>query len=74
MDGGLGMGFGMGFGGLFMIIFWVLVIIGGIYFLKLIINPGDRKHTETAQDILKKRYASGEISKEEFDAKKRELT
>lgn len=71
MGYGIGMG---GFGWLFMIIFWALVIVGVVYFVKLIVNPRDQKYTETAPDILKKRYASGEISKEEFDVRKRDLT
>ncbi len=67
-------GFGMGFGWIFMILFWVLVILGVVYLIKLV-TGGSRKEeqTETALDILKKKYARGEISKEEFEEKKKDL-
>lgn len=67
-------GFGMGFGGIVMILFWVLVIIGIVLLIRLVIG-GTRPEgrTETALDILKKRYAKGEISKEEFDERKRDI-
>jgi putative membrane protein len=67
-------GWGMGFGWFFMVIFWVLVIIGVVYLIKLVL-PGIKNEgkTETALDILKKRYAKGEVSKEEFEEKKKDL-
>lgn len=67
-------GWGIGFGWFFMILFWVLVILGVIYIFKLI-RGGTRKgeKEETALDILKKRYAKGEISKEEFERMKDDL-
>jgi putative membrane protein len=72
MDYGWGMGSG---GGLFMILFWILVIIGVVFLIRLVIRgtkEGGRQ--ETALDILKKRYAKGEISKDEFEAIKKDIT
>ena len=59
-----------------MIAFWVAVIIGIVYFVKWVIAAGKRHETEsedTAIDILKKRYAKGEISKEEFERIKQDI-
>ncbi len=68
-------GWGMGFGWLFMIVFWALVIIGVIYLIKFIAAASKKEEKgETALDILKKRYAKGEISKEEFEEKKKEIS
>ncbi len=70
---------GMWFGG----IFW-LIIIGLIIWL--IINgskrshyrydfpPQNQVHQETPMDILKKRYAKGEITKEEFEQMKKDIS
>ena len=59
-----------------MIAFWIAVIIGIVYFVKWIIATGKRHETkaeETALDILKKRYAKGEITKEEFERIKQDI-
>lgn len=67
-------GWGMGFGWIFMVLFWALVIMGVVYLLKLIAGgPKNDGRTETAVDILKKRYARGEISKEEYKEKKKDI-
>ena len=73
-DYGWGMGWGMGFGWVFMIFFWVLVVLGIVYFIKIVMI-GAKKETsgDTALDILKKRYAKGEITKEEFEKIKNDL-
>ncbi|MCG2720878.1 MAG: SHOCT domain-containing protein [Thermodesulfovibrionales bacterium] len=72
-------GYGMGwFMGIVNIIFWVAVIVGVIYLIKWLAassrQGGDQpKAEDSAMEILRKRYAAGEISKEEFEEKKRYL-
>ncbi|MDF0534925.1 SHOCT domain-containing protein [Shewanella sp. A32] len=66
-------GYGFGFSHIFMIIIWV-AIIGSIVWL-LFSAKSYRSNTseETPLDIAKKRYAKGEITKEELDEIKRNL-
>ena len=59
--------FGYGFTG-FGLLFWVLVFA----FIYLLLS-GDRKEEESAIDILNKRLARGEITKEEYMQLKREI-
>ncbi len=62
-------GFGMGFGWIFMILFWVIIILIVVALVKKV-GSGEK---ETAEEILKKRYARGEISKEEFERLKEDI-
>lgn len=68
------MGMGFGFGGIGMIIFWIIILAALVYFIRYLV-PRDRRQTGDtgAMEILKKRYASGEISKDEFDQLRHEL-
>lgn len=65
-------GFGFGFGGIFMILWWALIIAGVVVLVKWLARSsgGEGK----ALDILKQRYARGEIDEQEFQKRKRELT
>jgi putative membrane protein len=76
MMGGYG-SYGMGwFGGIFMIVFWALVIAGVVFFVRWLATSSKKRDGgvgETPLEILKKRYARGEINKEEFEQKKKDL-
>lgn len=75
---GYGWGWGMGFGMISMVLFWVLVILGIVILVKWIAAGSSSGGTgvpreKTALDILKERYARGEIDREEFEQKKKDL-
>lgn len=66
-----------GFGWLFMLLFWGLVILGIVAIVKWLASAGAGGNTpraRTALDILEERYARGEIDREEFEQKRRDLT
>ncbi len=59
-----------------MALWWVLLILAIIVVVKWLAGgspKGGPPREESALDILKKRYARGEIGREEFDQKKRDL-
>ncbi len=70
---GFGIGFGMGFGAIIMVLFW-----GAIIWLVIsLINVGTQKSEgmpDSALAILKKRYARGEVTKEQYLEMEKELT
>jgi putative membrane protein len=70
MMGGYGGGW---FGGIFMIVFMIAVIIGIVFLIRLLVQPPRAGSGESALDILKRRYANGEIDKKEFEQKKKDL-
>lgn len=71
-----GYGWSWGGMGLGMLLFWVLLIAGIVMLVKSFRSSGGRGNDErekTALDLLKERYARGEIGQEEFMQKKRDL-
>ena len=72
---GWGPGMGFGLGGIFMILFWGLAILGIVYIVKQATTKKSATicRQETPLDILKIRYAKGEITKEEFEKLKNDI-
>jgi putative membrane protein len=73
----------------FMALFWVLVIVGIVLVLRALMMGGRMGHmgpgghmggmgmgggSERALSILHERYAKGEITKEQYDQMKRDIT
>ena len=76
MMGGYGMGFGL-FGFLVMILFWGVIIALGVWLVSNLFpkasNTAGSQGGESALEILKRRYARGELTREEFEAMRLDL-
>ncbi|TAK80686.1 MAG: SHOCT domain-containing protein [Betaproteobacteria bacterium] len=75
-----GWGWGMGFGGIFMILFWALIVVGIVALAKWLFSAGGSSGSagtggsgKSALDILKERYAKGEINREQYEQMRRDL-
>ena len=71
-----GPGWAMGFGGAWMFLFWIVLIVAVVLLGRWLGSDSagrDNRRGKTALEILEERYARGEIGKEEFDQKKRDL-
>lgn len=90
MDGwGGGYGGTSAVGGILMMVFWVAIIVGIVLLIVWLVRqtsgaPSGYAHWDrspyapgtggSALDILKERYAKGEIDKAEYEEKKKDLT
>ena len=77
MMGWGGSGLGLAGGGLFMLLFWGVLIVAAVVGVRWLWDQGrpaaGRGREESSLEILKRRYARGEIEREEFELKKRDL-
>ena len=73
-----GMGWWMLFGGVWMLVFWGVIIALIVWGVTRLARRGDSGSGSTGKrnpmDIAKERYARGEISKEEFEQLKKDLS
>ncbi len=72
---GWGAGYGL-FSWLLMLLLWILIIVGAVTIARWLMHQRDvgwLRNEETPLEILKKRYARGEINKEQFESMKRDL-
>ena len=69
-------GWGMGFGFIFMLLFWGLVIFAIAALVRWLMtqsSPGRSSRDKSPLEIVQERYARGEIDREEYEQKKRDL-
>jgi putative membrane protein len=69
--------FAWGAGGLvmmlMMVLVWALLIVGLVFGVRWLAAHGRPAHRDEAAEILRQRYARGEIDKQEFEMLKRDL-
>ena len=65
------------FGSIAMVAFWVLVVAGIVWLVRNVSSDaghGQASHgRESPLDILKTRYAKGELTKEQFESMKKDI-
>ncbi len=77
-------GFGFGWGwlamGLMMLVFWGGLVVLAVLLVRALfpggqqLPPGSSGHQPTAREILDQRYARGEITREQFEQMKGDLS
>jgi len=77
-------GFGMGLGGIgliLMLLFWGVLIFGGAWLVKTIFSSTQQNRSGSVpheplspRDILNQRYARGEITREQYEIMKADLS
>lgn len=72
-----GWGMGAGWFGLWHLLWWALVIAAGVVLFRLLVTDrrrgGGPGSDDRALEILRERYARGEIDQQEFEERTRQL-
>lgn len=63
-------GFGMM---LIMLVFWGVVIVGLVLGIRWFLKQGREQRSDSALEILRQRYARGELSKDDFERMKKDI-
>ncbi len=61
---------------LLMVLFWGTIIVGAYFLIRALTQSGGRMaqiESERPLDVLKRRYAAGEITREEYERMRRDL-
>jgi putative membrane protein len=57
-----------------MILVWLLIVVGVVLVVRWLMGQGKESQSESALEILRQQYARGEINKEEFESRKKDLS
>lgn len=68
--GGLGMGL---FGGIVMVVFWTAIILLVVWVVRSVFPSQRQDEHDGAVELLKRRYAAGEISQAEYEQARKAL-
>ncbi len=69
-----GMGWWMLFGGVWMVIFWAAIIWFVVWGISQVSGGGRSRDEESPLDVARRRYARGELTREEFEQLRRDLS
>ena len=59
---------------LMMLGFWAIVIVGIVLGIRWLARAGNEPKSDRALEILRQKYAQGDISREEFEVRRRDLS
>jgi putative membrane protein len=57
-----------------MILVWLLIVVAIVVSVCWLMGQGKESQSESALEMLRRRYARGEISREEFESRKKDLS